>query len=501
MESNLQPQGSVRLRARLALSFSVMTSLAIGITILILYVNFRAELRQQLRLRAINLAAAAALQQNGDEFEQIKSGQDPLHEKFRIQNLKIRRVDPDIEYVFTATKDKDGLYFVVDAGEPGEENIAQYGERYEEPSELLWENYDTMTGAIADADIYTDDYGSFISSYAPIFTSDGRRVGVIGLDFTVTTVIAKERQFLWLSLGVFLSTLPFVILFGLVLGSRLAAPISALADVAGEFAAGGKSQRAQIKSRVIEIAELVKDFNMMTDTVSDLIEGLEKRVVERTAFAEKARLEAELARQEAEAQAWFARGQAQLAEIMRGELDISTLANNVTSFLSQYLGAHSGALFMVSGDVLKLTGHYACMGRKNRKDEFRLDENLIGEAARSTRVIKLMSIPKDAPLIASSLGSAKPNQILIAPIGSEEKALGVLEFSTLDEFSAEHENFLRRVSESIAIAFRTAQTRIRMNELLAQSQQQAEELQAQEEELRAANEELHAQAERLRAQQ
>jgi hypothetical protein len=45
----------------------------------------------------------------------------------------------------------------------------------------------------------------------------------------------------------------------------------------------------------------------------------------------------------------------------------------------------------------------------------------------------------------------------------------------LNQFSAEHEAFLRRISESVAIAFRTAQTRIKVNELLAQSQMRAED--------------------------
>jgi transcriptional regulator with GAF, ATPase, and Fis domain len=84
---------------------------------------------------------------------------------------------------------------------------------------------------------------------------------------------------------------------------------------------------------------------------------------------------------------------------------------------------------------------------------------------------------------------------LLAPVETDGQVFGVLELATLNQFSAEHEAFLQRVSESIAIAFRTTQTRVQINGLLAQSQQQAEELQAQEEELRAANEELHIQAE------
>jgi GAF domain-containing protein len=209
--------------------------------------------------------------------------------------------------------------------------------------------------------------------------------------------------------------------------------------------------------------------------------SLEQRVQDRTAAAESARAEAELARHEAEAQAWYTRGQAQLAEKMRGELDLSTLANNVTSFLCQYLGAHTGALFLVSGDVLKLTGRYAYVGHANRKSEFSIGESLIGEVAKSHQKVKLTITPDAAPLISSALGEAQPNQILIAPIEAEGNVFGVAELATLGEFSAEHEAFLSRVSESVAIAFRTTQTRLRVNELLAQSQQQAADSRAQAE--------------------
>jgi len=226
--------------------------------------------------------------------------------------------------------------------------------------------------------------------------------------------------------------------------------------------------------------------------------SLEQRVAERTHAADVARAEAESARHDAEFQAWSTRGHAQLSEQMRGELDLPTLANNITSHLSQYLGAQTGALFVASGAVLKLTGRYAYAERAGQKSEFRLGESLIGEAAKSKRIIVVDDIPADAPLVSSALGEAMPRQILIAPLESNGQVLGVIEFATLTQFTADHQALLKRVSESAAIALRTAQTRLRMSELLARSQQQAEELQAQEEELRASNEELQAQADNMR---
>jgi len=228
-------------------------------------------------------------------------------------------------------------------------------------------------------------------------------------------------------------------------------------------------------------------------------ESLEQQVVERTRAAESARAEADSARREAESQVWFTRGQAQLAEKMRGELDMPTLANNITSHICQYIGAQTGALYVLSDNMLTLTGRYAYVERSGKNSEFRIGENLVGEAAKAKKILLVDDVPMDTPLVSSALGEAPPRQILIAPLESNGQVLGVLEFATLVQFTPEHQTFIKHISESVAIALRTVQTHFQMSELLVQFQRQAEELQAQEEELRASNEAMLAQADNGRA--
>jgi GAF domain-containing protein/HAMP domain-containing protein len=270
------------LRMRLALIFSILAIAAIGITILVLYLNFSQMIREDLRQRIISIVAVAALQQNGDEFASITSEKDPLYEKFRLQNLKIRRSDPEIAYIFTISKDAKGLYFVVDAGDPGETNIARFGERYTDPSETLKDNYDTMQSALADPGIYTDIYGKFLSAYAPIFNKQGDRVGAIGVDLLADTVVAKEQEFLTISLIVFLVSLFLVAVAGWFFGNTIARPINDLASSANKIAAGDFSRRVEVKTTTTEIAELAYDFNIMTNSLNELVQDLENRVEERT---------------------------------------------------------------------------------------------------------------------------------------------------------------------------------------------------------------------------
>src|SRR5688500_19158876 len=100
--------------------------------------------------------------------------------------------------------------------------------------------------------------------------------------------------------------------------------------------------------------------------------------------------------------------------------------------------------------------------------------------------------------MSSCLVEVIPRHLLVSPIIYEDQVIGVIELGTLTEFSQAQMNFIQTVQDNIAIAFYTAQTRARVNELLVETQQQAEELQVQGEELRVANEELAAQTESLK---
>lgn len=220
--------------------------------------------------------------------------------------------------------------------------------------------------------------------------------------------------------------------------------------------------------------------------------------------AETAKEKAEQARQTIEAvnsalevQMWQTSGLAQLNDRMRGEQDIATLAGSIIQHLCQYLEAQVGTLYVREELLLRLTGSYAYLPPPYRADQFRLGESLVGQAAVEKRLL-IVNVPDNHLSITSSLSQSQPRQVLIAPFIYDDQVAGVVELGSLTEFNPAQLEFLHQALESIAIAFVTAQARHRVNELLVETRQQAEELQAQEEELRAANAELEAQTESLR---
>jgi CheY-like chemotaxis protein/signal transduction histidine kinase/CHASE3 domain sensor protein len=213
--------------------------------------------------------------------------------------------------------------------------------------------------------------------------------------------------------------------------------------------------------------------------------------------AEQARQEIEIANQTLEAQIWLTTGQAQLNDMMQGEQDLSTLANNIIHQVCHYLQVQLGALYLADGHSLTLAGSYAYSSH-HATNRFKFGEGLVGQAAVEKQRLIITDVPEGYITVRSGLGEIAPRHILIFPFMYKGQVLGVIELGTLSSFMPGQIDFLQIALESIAIAFYTAQVRSRINELLAETQQQAEALQAQGEELRVANEELASQTESLK---
>ena len=200
-----------------------------------------------------------------------------------------------------------------------------------------------------------------------------------------------------------------------------------------------------------------------------------------------------------EKQNWLKTGVSGLNEMMRGEQDLKSLAQNVISYMAKYSDAKVGAIYLQNGsDTLDLVGSYAFTHRKGNKNSFKLGEGLVGQAALEKQTIIFDDVPENYIKINSGLGHSEPKNIIVTPLLYEDKVSGAVEVGSAKPFTEDQMEFFRLVSENIAIAVNSARSRDKLKELLEKTQEQAEELQAQQEELRVTNEELQSQQEELR---
>jgi tubulin-specific chaperone A len=250
-------------------------------------------------------------------------------------------------------------------------------------------------------------------------------------------------------------------------------------DIADEMQVVDLAERISRGDYTVEVAKRSKD-----DRLSASLNRMTRNLREMT--------------RENQRQNWLKTGQTQLHDRMRGEPDMAALGRGLITFLVRYLEAQIGAFYVNDGnDRLHLTASYAYKKHGHLSDSFEFGEGLVGQAALEKRRIILADVPDDYIAVSSGLGEARPRNIAVVPVVFEGEVKGVIELGSLHAFADDNLVFLDLVAENVAIAIHSALSRLRVQELLEETQTQAEELQAQQEELRQANEELEQQTKAL----
>ncbi len=203
-----------------------------------------------------------------------------------------------------------------------------------------------------------------------------------------------------------------------------------------------------------------------------------------------------------EQQNWFRRGQGELNEKLRGDQELDLLMQKTINFLSKYLNAQIGVVFVVTDEErLKLISSYAYQKRRHNYNEIAFGEGLVGQAALEKQTIVFANVPDDhIPFkIVSGTGESNPSHIVVVPLIHSEELMGVLELGTIRELDSNEIDWLEQVSESIAISISSAQARHGQRVLLEETRRQSEELKAQQSALQDVNEELEKQTHALKA--
>jgi CheY-like chemotaxis protein len=195
-------------------------------------------------------------------------------------------------------------------------------------------------------------------------------------------------------------------------------------------------------------------------------------------------------------ESWLRAGQLGLSDVMQGDLPLERLGDNVVKFLAQYLDAQAGAVFIAEGSAYRRVGGYALP--PGDAAIVRPGDGLAGQVVKNDEPLHVRDVPAGYLPVASGTGEAQSAELLIAPASVDGRAYGVVEFGFFGKVDAGKPQLLARIAEPLAAAIRASKDRTRLEELLQETQTQAEELQSREEELRVNNEELEEQSRALR---
>ncbi len=194
---------------------------------------------------------------------------------------------------------------------------------------------------------------------------------------------------------------------------------------------------------------------------------------------------------------WLQTGIAKLNEQMVGETDMKMLLNKVITHIAEYSGSVVGALYLkdpITG-TLNLGGGYALADGDRRS--VKPGEGLAGQVALDGKRKMLTDIEPGDWVVSLSSGELRPRAIAAFPILFEKKVVGVIEVGSLEGYGNRVREFFSSIGEGIGMAIHSIESRLRLQELLEETQAQTEELQSQHSELESLNLELEVQAEKL----
>ncbi|RYE36027.1 MAG: histidine kinase, partial [Sphingobacteriaceae bacterium] len=192
---------------------------------------------------------------------------------------------------------------------------------------------------------------------------------------------------------------------------------------------------------------------------------------------------------------WMQNGESGLNAEMLGEKPLPVLTNVILEYLAAYSGSCMGAFYVLSNGELHLKSSYAASLSLQHK--INLGEGLSGQCARNQKMIRLKNIDKNSITLNFSGGELAPAELVAFPICYENQTLGVLELASATVYTEKVIRFLKQMMANIGIVLNSVQKNEALQQLLAQTQLQAEELERRQHELENMNAELEAYTQKL----
>lgn len=200
-----------------------------------------------------------------------------------------------------------------------------------------------------------------------------------------------------------------------------------------------------------------------------------------------------------EQQAWMKSSALEISRVLQEAENSIQLAESLVSKVGELLECGFGAFYLLNEETAKyeLIGSYRFKERSHAVQAYAMGEGLVGQCALEGKVMLLNGVPETYTKIHSGLGEELPDTVMAIPVRFGEHTLAVMELAAFGSFSNVQQGLLEEQVTNIALGLRSLLNTARTNELLEETQAQAEELQVREEELNDSNALLERQASEL----
>jgi len=202
-------------------------------------------------------------------------------------------------------------------------------------------------------------------------------------------------------------------------------------------------------------------------------------------------------KQQSDLEIWKTQGINLLNNEISGDLSLKKFTSNSISFLIKYFDGLSGNFYTTSNNYLELQ-HSSAMDNEKIQKSISFNSGVVGQAASDGEIVHLKNIKNKDYITYTSSIEILPTELLIIPLSYNNQIQGLIEITSINEFTDEILEFIKSVKDSISLGLHVTLSRQKLKVLLETTQQQAEELEVQQEELRESNAELEEQTHLLR---
>lgn len=385
---------------------TIICSVGLG---LILYMRESETLINQAKSSAKDLARCAAVNIDGDAFVQIAEGDEESEEFQAVYDaLSVYRDNSSVEYIYSMKMLGDELVFVVDTDEEEPADIF-------EPYEMLDEIAETLeTGEVTtDPEVTTDEWGSFLSAYAPIYDSNNNIVGIVGADLTVEWV---EQQLKGVRILVIICCIGFAafgIVCAMLISMNLKKNLGKLHDKVREVASGDGdlTKKVEINSGdeleliathmntfINQIRELVSQVSVTAGAVSEGGSNIRATVDQNS--EQTIRINDNISTVSAGMEECAASGESVYDELQITTVDMEKLRNNTLELRKVASGIHGEAQKFIEDAKLAKEKNNERLGNMNERLEQAAENahkielvqamtNRIAEIASQTQILSL----------------------------------------------------------------------------------------------------------------
>lgn len=245
-----------------------------------------------------------------------------------------------------------------------------------------------------------------------------------------------------------------VVFIYLLAGQMVIKPLHRITALTGQVIAGDYSARVNLKSQD-EMNTLADAFNSMTSQLSQILEGLEQRVRDRTTDLETSKSIAEKHAKDLEVVADISRSMASIQDL---EHLLPVIANSISEHLDYY---HTGIyLLNENGDFLNMMAASGEGGKRMLKRQSTLpveSSSLVGFVASRKQIRIAQDIERDAIYLADPDLPYTKSEVGL-PMITGGQIIGVLDVQSAKQnaFSDQDVNVLATLANQIAVSVQNA---------------------------------------------